>query len=139
MDHLPFAFGVLALRSRQECPQSSECHLVIIILAKCNVYRVVLNPCYGQSWNREQAIFDTKGQRASHKIGKGAGSRQMIILEQGAPKMIKRSMEQRKLLKRSMEQEKNPGARGKIKKEQGAQKNEKGAGKMVKKEQEAKN
>ena len=43
----------------------------------------------------------------------------MIILEQGAPKMIKRSMEQRKLLKRSMEQEKNPGARGKIKQEQG--------------------
>ncbi len=29
----------------------------------------------------------------------------MIILEQGAPKMIKRSMEQRQIVKRSMEQE----------------------------------
>ncbi len=36
-------------------------------------------------------------------------------------------MEQGKILKRSMEQEKNPGARGKIKREQGAQKNEKRA------------
>ena len=42
----------------------------------------------------------------------------MIILEQGAQKMIKRDMEQRKVLKiikRSMEQGKKPGARGKIK------------------------
>ena len=60
-------------------------------------------------------------------MGKGAGSRQIIILEQKAPKMIKRSMGQRKIPKRSMEQEKNPGARRKIEKEQGAQKNEKGA------------
>ncbi len=59
----------------------------------------------------------------------------MIILEQGAPTMIKRSMEQRKILHRSMEQEKHPAAKGKIKKEQGAQKNEKEAGKRVKKEQ----
>ena len=44
----------------------------------------------------------------------------MIILEHGAPKMTKRSMEPRKIVKRSMEQEKNPGAKGKIKKEQGA-------------------
>ena len=63
----------------------------------------------------------------------------MIILEQGAPKMIQRSMEQRKILKISMEQEKNPGARGKIKKEHGAQKTEKGARKKVEKEQGAKN
>ena len=62
-------------------------------------------------------------QGASHKIGKGAGSRQIIILEQRAPKILKRSMEQKKIPKRSMEQEKYPGARGKIKKEQGAQKN----------------
>ena len=41
--------------------------------------------------------------------------------------MIKRSMEQRKILKWSMEDEKNPGARGRIKKEQGAQKNKKRA------------
>ncbi len=34
---------------------------------------------------------------------------------------------------------KNPGAKGKIKKEQGAQKNEKGEMKKVKKEQAAKN
>ena len=47
----------------------------------------------------------------------------MIILDQRAPKMTRRSTEQRKILKRSMEQEKNPGTRGKIKKEQGAQKN----------------
>ena len=62
----------------------------------------------------------------------------MTILEQGALKMIKRSREQRKILKRSMEKEKNPGARGIIKKEHGAQRNEKGAEKMVKKEQGAK-
>ena len=43
------------------------------------------------------------------------------------------------MTKRSMEQGKNPGAKGKIKKEQGAQKIEKGARKNVKREQEAKN
>ena len=62
-----------------------------------------------------------RSKGASHKIGKGAGSRQIIILEQGAPKILKRSMEHRKILKRSKEQEKNPGARLKIKMEQGAQ------------------
>ncbi len=36
-------------------------------------------------------------QGASRKIAKGALSRHMIILEQGAPNMIKRSMEQRKI------------------------------------------
>ena len=36
----------------------------------------------------------------------------MMILEQGAPKIIKRSMEQRKILKRSTEQEKIPGSGG---------------------------
>ncbi len=34
-------------------------------------------------------------------------------------------MEQRKILKRGMEQGNNPGARGKLKKEQGAEKNKK--------------
>ncbi len=64
----------------------------------------------------------------------------MVILEQGAEKMIKSSMERREILKRSMEQEKNLGARRKIKKEQGAWENEKGAWKKVKKkEQGAKN
>ncbi len=53
--------------------------------------------------------------------------------------MINGSMEQRKILKRSMEHEKIPGARGKIKQEQGAQKNEKRARKKVQKEQGAKN
>ena len=48
-------------------------------------------------------------------------------------------MEQRKIVKWSMKQGKNPGARGKIKKEQGEQKNKKGAGEKVKKEQEAMN
>ena len=43
----------------------------------------------------------------------------MVILDQGAEQMIKRSMKQREILKRSMEQEKNPGARRKIKKYQG--------------------
>ena len=49
----------------------------------------------------------------------------MIILEQGASRMTESSMGQWKILKRSMEQEINsrPGARWKIKKEQGAQKN----------------
>ena len=58
----------------------------------------------------------------------------VVILEHGAIKMIKRSMEQGKILKRSREQlqDKNHGARGKSKKEQGAQKNEKGARKRVK-------
>ncbi len=42
----------------------------------------------------EPAQFDTKEQGPRCKIGKGAGSRQMIILEQGAPEMTKRSMEQ---------------------------------------------
>ena len=37
-----------------------------------------------------------------------------------------------------MEQEKNPGARGKMKEQQGAQENEKGARKTVKKEPGAK-
>ncbi len=55
----------------------------------------------------------------------------MAILEQGAEKDVKRSMEQREILKRSMEQGKNHGARRKIKKEQGAWKNEKGARKQV--------
>ena len=63
----------------------------------------------------------------------------MIILEQGTPKVIKRSMEQGKILEGSMAHERNPGARGKIKKEQGAQKNVKGARKELKKEQRAKN
>ena len=76
---------------------------------------------------RQRDMGHTKEQGASCKIGKGAGSRQMIVLEQGAAKMIKRSMEQRKILKRSMGQEKIPGARGKIKKERGAHKNEKEA------------
>ncbi len=39
--------------------------------------------------------------------------RQMIVLEQGAQKMTKRSMEQGKILKRSMEQETIPGAKEK--------------------------
>ncbi len=43
-------------------------------------------------------------QGASHEIVKGAGRRQIMILEQGAPKIIKRSIEQRKILQRSMEQ-----------------------------------
>ena len=62
----------------------------------------------------------------------------MVILEQGAPKMIKRSNQQRKILKilkRSKELEINPGARGKSKKEQGAQKNDKWARLRMKKEQ----
>ncbi len=42
----------------------------------------------------------------------------MIILEKGAAKLIKRSMEQREILKRSIEEEKIPGTRGIIKKEQ---------------------
>ena len=37
--------------------------------------------------------------------------------EEGAPKIIKRTIEQRKIAKRSMGLEKNPGARGKMKKE----------------------
>ena len=49
----------------------------------------------------------------------------MVIPEQEAPKLLKRSMEQRTISKRSTEQAKNPGARGKVKKEQGAEKNEK--------------
>ena len=49
--------------------------------------------------------------------------------------MIKRSMEQGEIVKRSREIETNHGARGKSKKEQGAQKNEKGARKGGKKEQ----
>ena len=69
--------------------------------------------------SREQALFGTKEQGASHKTNKGAGTRQ--ILEQGAPQIVKRSMEQEKI----------PGAGGNIKKEQGAQENEKGAGKKV--------
>ena len=55
----------------------------------------------------------SKEQGASLKIQKGTGSRQMVILEQGAQKM----------LKRSMEQEKNPG--GKKKNEKGAVSREK--------------
>ena len=58
----------------------------------------------------------------------------MIILEQGAPKMIKRSMEQRQIVKRSMEQEeklKRSREHRKIRKKQG--KSEKGArGKKMK-------
>ncbi len=50
---------------------------------------------------------------------------------------VKRSIQQRKIVKRSKERGKNPGARGNIKKEQGAQ-NGKGARKKVKKEQWAK-
>ena len=57
----------------------------------------------------------------------------MVILEQGAEKNRKRTMEQREILKRSMDQEKNRGARRKNKKEQGAWKNEKVARKKVKK------
>ena len=52
--------------------------------------------------------------------------------------MIKRSMELMNFMKRSIKQEKNPGAKGKNKKEHGAQKNEKGARKRVKKERGAK-
>ncbi len=59
----------------------------------------------------------------------------MTILVQEAPKMIKWSIKQRKNLKRSMDPVKNPGARGKINREQGTQKNEKGVRKKVKKEQ----
>ena len=44
----------------------------------------------------EQAHFDTLERGVRHKMGKGAGSRQMIILEQEAPKMTKRSMGQEK-------------------------------------------
>ena len=51
----------------------------------------------------------------------------MIILAQGAQRIIKRKMEQ----------EKHLGARQKMRKEQGAQKNEKGARKIFKKEQGA--
>ncbi len=51
---------------------------------------------------------------------KGARRKRMMVLEQGAQKIIKRSMEQRKILKWSREQEKNIGARTKIIKEQGA-------------------
>ena len=60
----------------------------------------------------EQALFDTKEQGVSHKIGKGAGSRELVILEQGGPNFLKRSMEQRKNLKRSRKHRK-------MKKEQG--------------------
>ena len=49
--------------------------------------------CLGVIQSRGPAPFDTKEQGSSHKIGKGARSRQMIILEQGAPKMIKRNMD----------------------------------------------
>ena len=61
----------------------------------------------------------------------------MVILEQRVPKMIKRSIWQRTILKRSKEQEKDPGPKGKMKKEQRAQKNEKGARNKVTKEQGA--
>ena len=49
-----------------------------------------------QTFQSRWALFDTKEQGASHKIGKGPGSRHMIILEQEAPKM---SMEQRNIIK----------------------------------------
>ena len=70
-----------------------------------------------------------KETRSIHKTGEGAGSNQMMILEQGA----------QTILKWSMEEEKDPGARREIKREQGALKNEKGARKKVKKGQEVKN
>ncbi len=41
----------------------------------------------------------SKKQGASHEISKGAGSRQMIILEQVAQKIIKSSMGQRKIMR----------------------------------------
>ena len=53
-------------------------------------------PLLGLSWSREHALFGTKEQGASPKIEKEAGSRQMVILEQGEQKMLKRSMEQNK-------------------------------------------
>ena len=64
----------------------------------------------------------------------------MIILEQGVPKMIKWGMDQSKVLKRIMEQGIIPREiiEKKIKKEQGAQKNEKGSTKRAKWEHRAK-
>ncbi len=73
---------------------------------------------------RLQAPFDTKEQGACHKIGKGAGNKQMIILEQGACKMIKGAFSRGKFLIGTCKQvkEQNHGARGKIKKEPGLDK-----------------
>ncbi len=73
----------------------------------------------------KHGLFDTKEQGAGCKIDNGAGSRQnvMIILEQGAHKIMERTMEQRKMLKRSMKQKT---------KSRSQKKNEKGAGKKLK-------
>ncbi len=65
------------------------------------------------------SVFCTQEQGAIHKIVQGARSSQIIILEQGAHKIVKRSMEQRKILKRSREQVKNPLAKIKSKKKKG--------------------
>ena len=49
-----------------------------------------------------------------------------VIQEQKTLKMIKGNMEQRKIKKGAWGKKKNPGAKGIMKKEQGAQKIEKG-------------
>ena len=62
-----------------------------------------------KSWSRDHALFNTKEQGTSFEIDKGAGSRQIVILEQEAQKCKKgawsRPGEQRKMLKRSIEPE----------------------------------
>ena len=77
------------------------------------------------------ALFGTKEQGANDKINEhdeGAGSNQMIILEQGAQQILKSSMEQKKIKKRSIDPGNNQGAGRKTKrsKEHGKMKKERG-------------
>ncbi len=60
------------------------------------------------------AYFYTKEQEGNPKICHGSGSRQMIILEQGAQKIAKMRREQLYILKMGMEQKKPPGGKNKM-------------------------
>ncbi len=65
---------------------------------------------------------------------KGAGNMENVIWEQGAQKFGKWSREQQKLGNGARSKRNYQGARGKIEKEQGANRDEKGAVKIGKKE-----
>ena len=55
----------------------------------------------------------SKEQGASPKfnVGKGAGSNQIIFLEQGTQTILKWSMEQKTILKRNIEEENKSGSK----------------------------
>ncbi len=63
------------------------------------------------------AYFYTKEQEGNPKICHGSGSRQMIILEQGAQKIAKMRRAQLYILKMGMEQKKSSGSKNKIKRQ----------------------